>query len=66
MVYDILDHNASATIKIEDEKYVLISGNVRFLSGTLVATCLIQILIPYFGWLLLGIWTTFLVKIAYL
>ena len=65
IVYDVLDHNASATIKIEYEKYVLILGNFRFLSGTLAATYLIQILIPYFGWLLLGIWTIILVKIAY-
>ena len=55
IVYDVLDHDASATIKTEYEKYVLTLGNFRFLSGTLVAICLIQILIPYFVWLLLGI-----------
>ena len=65
IVYDVLDHDARATIEIEYEKYVLILGNFRFLSGTLVATCLIQILIAYFGWLLLGIWTMILAKIAY-
>ena len=51
--------------KIEDEKHLLILGHVRFMSGTLAATCLIQILMPYLGWLLLGIWTMFLVKITY-
>ena len=65
IVYQILYHDANATIKKEDEKYVRILGHVRFLSGTLAAACLIQILIPYFGWLLLGMWTMFLVKIAY-
>ena len=55
IVYDILDHDANATIKIEDEKYVFILGHVRFLSGTPAAACLIQILIQYFGELLLGI-----------
>ena len=62
IVYEILHHDT--TLKIEDEKYLLILGHVRFLSGTLVAACLIQILIPYFGWLLLGIWTMFLVRIT--
>ena len=65
IVYDILDHDANATIKIEDEKYVLILGHIRFLSGILVAVCLIQILMPYFGGLLLGIWTMFLMKMMY-
>ena len=41
LAYDILDHDANTTIKIEDEKYVLILGHVRFLSGTLAAACLI-------------------------
>ena len=49
IVYDILHHHTNATIKIKDEKYVLILGHVRFLSGTLATACLIQIFMPYFG-----------------
>ena len=63
MVYEILD--SDGTIKIEEDgRYLLILGHVRFLSGTAAATLLILILISYFGWFLLVIWTMFLVKIA--
>ena len=63
VVYEIL--NSDGTIKVEDDRrYFLILDSVWFLSGTVVATLLIMILIPYFGWFLLVIWTMFLVKIA--
>ncbi|XP_010661682.1 uncharacterized protein LOC104881877 [Vitis vinifera] len=63
VVYEIL--NLDGTIKVEDDgRYLLILGHVRFLSGTIAATLLILILISYFGWFLLVIWTMFLVKIA--
>ena len=63
VVYEIL--NPDETVKVEDDgRYLLILGHVRFLSGTIAATLLILILIPYFGWFLLVIWTMFLVKIA--
>ena len=63
VIYEIL--NSDGTIKVEDDRrYFLILDSVWFLSGTVVATLLIMILIPYFGWFLLVIWTMFLVKIA--
>ena len=63
VVYEIL--NPDETVEVEDDgRYLLILGHVRFLSGTVAATLLILILIPYFGWFLLVIWTMFLVKIA--
>ncbi|KAL6322812.1 hypothetical protein AAG906_020812 [Vitis piasezkii] len=63
VIYEIL--NPDGTIKVEDDiRYLLILGHVRFLSGTVAATLLILILIPYFGWFLLVIWTMFLVKIT--
>ncbi|XP_034708874.1 uncharacterized protein LOC117931910 [Vitis riparia] len=63
VVYEIL--NPDGTVKVEDDgRYLLILGHVRFLSGTIAATLLILILIPYFGWFLLAIWTMFLVKIV--
>lgn len=63
VVYEIL--NPDETVKVEDDgRYLLILGHVQFLSGTVAATLLILILIPYFGWFLLVIWTMFLVKIA--
>ena len=49
VVYKIF--NSDEIVKIEDdERYLLILGHVRFLSGTTAVTLLILILIPYFGW----------------
>ena len=63
VVYKIF--NSDGTVKIEnDGRYLLIFGYVRFLSGTIFATLLILILISYFGWFFLVIWTMFSVKIA--
>ena len=63
VVYEIL--NSDGTIKVEDDRrYFLILDHVWFLSGTVATSLLIMILIPYFGWFLLVIWTMFLVKIA--
>ena len=62
IVYKILLHDE--TMEIEDEKYILILEHVIFLSGTLAEACLYQILMPYFGGFLLGIWILFLLKIA--
>ena len=63
VVYKIF--NSDEIVKIEDdERYLLILSHVRFLSGTVFATLLILILIPYFGWFLLVIWTMFSMKIA--
>ena len=63
VVYEILNYDG--TIKVEDDRrYFLILDHVWFLSGTVAATLLIMILIPYFEWFLLVIWTMFLVKTA--
>ena len=65
IVYEILVHDEShETMEIEDEKYILILEHVIFLSGTLAEACLYQILMPYFGGFLFGIWILFLLKIA--
>ena len=64
IIYEIL--NFDGTVKVEDDgRYLLILSHVWFLSGTVAAALLILILIPYFGWFLLIIWTVFLVKIVY-
>ena len=63
VIYEIL--NSDGTIKVEDDRrYFLILDHVWFLSGTVATSLLIMILIPYFGWFLLVIWTMFLVKIV--
>ena len=43
--------------------YITITNNIRFLSGTLAMSSMFLILIQYFCWLLLTIWTTLLVKV---
>ena len=46
------------------DHYLIISYNIRFLSGTLAVTTLYLIAIQPFGWLLLIIWTIWLVKVV--
>ena len=46
------------------DHYLIISYNIRFLSGTLVVTTMSLILIEPFGWLLLIIWTMWFVKVV--
>ena len=45
------------------DHYLIISYNIRFLSGTLAVTTMSLILIEPFGWLLLIIWTMWFVKV---
>ena len=65
-IYEILLHDVTH-VEIEDENNVLILiilENIIFLSGILAEACLFQILKPYFGGFLFGIWILFLVKIT--
>ena len=61
IVYEISFHDKTLEIT---EKYILILEHLIFLSGTLAEVCLFQILIPYFGGFLSGIWILYLLKIG--
>ena len=54
VVYEILKYDE--TLKIEDKRHFLMLGHIRYLSGIVVATLLLLILILYFEWLHLVIW----------
>ena len=54
VVYKILKYDE--TLKIEDKRHFFMLGHIRYLSGIVVATLLLLILILYFEWLHLVIW----------